>query len=80
MYSRDIFILVFTYIITYFITTLIKSNGIVNFILKILIVCFVPNFIFFILLYRTKQFKKVKERFSSIIKSILNKKQINKME
>lgn len=80
VYSRDIFILVFTYIITYFITTLIKSNGIVNFILKILIVCFVPNFIFFILLYRTKQFKKVKERFSSIIKSILNKKQINKME
>ena len=63
VYIRDTSICIFACFMTYLLTSFIPNSGIVNFILKLILVCIVPNIIFLISFYHTYEFKSAKERF-----------------
>lgn len=68
-YLRDFIVFVLACFITYFISTVIGSGGIIKFLLKILIVIIVPNLIIYICFYRTKEFQLLKERLAFFLMS-----------
>ena len=63
-------------VIMLIITRYIQDTGIYSFILKIILVCIIPNFINLILFYRTEEFKALFDRF---LKPILIKLKIYKL-
>jgi len=56
------------YIICYVITSFI-GEGIINFVLKITLVCIIPNLTVCVMFYRTEEVKGIKEKISSLIKN-----------
>jgi len=67
-YIIYMFTFLMNYIICYVITSFI-GGGIINFILKMIIVCIIPNLTVCIMFYRTEEFKGIKEKILSLIKN-----------
>lgn len=70
IYLVDIIIFIGTYIVTRLLASYIPNDGIVGFIIKMIIVIIIPNLIFLITFHKTEEFKATKDRF---IKPIVNK-------
>ena len=62
-----IVILVFTSILTGFVTNTIQYNIYVTFLIRLIICIFVPNIIFLILFFRSKEFKYLFKKLRGII-------------
>ncbi len=61
-------IAVFTAALTYFAASFVTVTGVLTLIIKFIIVCIVPNFVYLILFFKTKSFKYVLGRALSLIK------------
>lgn len=60
--------------ITYKIADLVLATGIINFILRILIVIIIPNLLFSIIFFKTDQFKYFADQMKGVLKLVLHKK------
>lgn len=67
-------------LITYFVCSRVMGDGILSFIIKILICIIVPNALYFICYHKTKYFKEAKEFLIKIMSKFCTRKslQINK--
>lgn len=62
------FLMVITTAITYFAVGFIEVTDFGGLVLKLMIICIVPNLIYFLVFFKTKRFKYIKDRILSIIK------------
>ena len=76
-YIKYFFILLMTTVVTFFISNIIKLPLWMRIIYKFIICCTIPNSIFLLCFYKTKEFKKLCSKIFIITKSILSKLKSN---
>ncbi len=62
------FLMIITTVVTCFAVNAVGVTGFAGLVLKFIITCIVPNFIYFLIFFKTKRFEYIKDRLFSIIK------------
>lgn len=63
-------IFIINYIVCNYISSLIGNSGLINFILKALVILIIPNIVMMITFYNSKEFKSIKNRLLNIMRDL----------
>lgn len=67
IYAGYTLLFIVTCALTYFSASLIPLKGWISLFVKLFVVCVIPNIVYFLVFFRTKSFKYIKERLFSVV-------------